>query len=137
MAKILAYPILLGAIALAVVTVLQLAFEKIVKIMIHIPDGQREERGFSLYLLQLFADLLFFVIIPALIYYWIYPVMPFSGFKTGIAVGIGAYILGSLPYATSLSLRIKIPAVLIVSTLFFNLIKLSCALGVMTQFVSY
>ena len=137
MAKILIYTFLLAAIPLVIVTVLQIVFEKATKIMKHIPEAQKEERGFSLYLLQFLSDLFFFVIIPAIIYYWVYPVMPFSGFKTGVAIGIGAYILGSLPYATSLSLRIKVPPVVIVSTLFFNLLKLSCTIGIITQFMNY
>ena len=137
MAKILIYTFLLAAIPLVVVTILQIVFEKTARIMKHIPEAQKEERGFSLYLLQFLCDLFFFVIIPSIIYYWVYPVMPFSGFKTGVAIGIGAYILGSLPYATSLSLRIKVPSVMIVSTLFFNLLKLSCSIGVITQFMNY
>lgn len=137
MAKILIYTFLLAAIPLVVVTILQMIFEKVSKIMRHIPENQKEERGFSLYLLQFLSDLFFFVIIPSIIYYWIYPVMPFSGFKAGVAIGIGAYILGSLPFATSLSLRIKVPAVVIVSNLFFNLLKLSCTIGIITQFMNY
>lgn len=135
MSGILLKTVLLGALPLLVITLLQIILEKMLKI---VPEITKDAgRAFSIYLVQFISDLLFFVIIPAMAYFWIYPVMPFSGYKAGIAIAIGAYILGSLPYATNISLRIKIPAILIVTTLFFNLLKLTAALGVVTHFLSF
>ena len=101
MFKILLTTILLGLIPLFILTILQYLLEKFLKIKSHIPENQTELDGLALYSLQFFSDLLFFVIIPTLAYFWLYPILPFAGYKTGIAVGISAYILGSLPYATN------------------------------------
>lgn len=136
MDKYFALTVLYGAVPLLVVTILQAIIERILKLREHIQPEGRNEWGFGMYFFQLIFDLFFFVILPALVYFWINPIMPFSGFRAGIAVGIGAYILGSLPYATCLSLRIKIPSVLIVSTLFFNVIKLTASLGVVTYYIN-
>jgi hypothetical protein len=136
MDKIFALTILYGAIPLLAVTIIQAIVEAVLKIHENIPEENRNDRSLGLYFFQFISDLLFFVILPALVYFWVNPVIPFTGFRAGVAVGIGAYILGSLPYATNLSLRIKVPAALIVSTLFFNLIKLTASLGVITYYIS-
>ena len=137
MAKIFILTIIYGTIPLIIVSLIQIVVERTMKLHTYIPENLRSEKGSTLFILQFVSDLFFFVILPTLIYYWIYPIMPFSGYKSGVAVGIAAYVLGSLPYATSLGLRVKIPAPLIVSTLFFNLLKLTAALGVITQNLTY
>jgi hypothetical protein len=136
MDKIFALTILYGAIPLFVVTIIQAIIEGILKIHEYVPAESRNDRGFALYFFQFVSDLFFFVLIPALVYFWINPIIPFTGFRAGVAVGIGAYVLGSLPYATNLSLRIKVPSAMIVSTLFFNLIKLTASLGVITYYIN-
>ena len=137
MAKIFILTVVYGTIPLVIVSVVQAIIESSLKLHEHIPEDSRVGKGLELYLLQFISDLFFFVILPALVYYWVYPVMPFSGYKSGVAVGIAAYMLGSLPYATSLGLRLKLPTPLIVSTLFFNLLKLTAALGVITHYMNY
>jgi hypothetical protein len=136
MDKIFALTVLYGAIPLVVVTIIQVIVEAGLKIHESAPPEIRTDRGFGLYFFQFISDLFSFVILPALVYFWINPIIPFSGFRAGVAVGIGAYVLGSLPYATNLSLRIKVPSVVIVSTLFFNLIKLTAALGVVMYYIN-
>ncbi|NIP44151.1 MAG: hypothetical protein GWO41_05780 [candidate division Zixibacteria bacterium] len=137
MAKIFIITVIYGTIPLVIVSVIQAIIESSLKLHQQIPEESRAARGFELYLLQFVSDLFFFVILPTLVYYWVYPIMPFSGYKSGVAVGIAAYALGSLPYATSLGLRLKLPTPLIVSTLFFNLLKLTAALGVITHYMNY
>jgi hypothetical protein len=137
MGRIFISTMILGALPLLAVTLLQVIVEKLLKISSHIKEKKENEIGFILYFMQFLSDLLFFVVIPSLVYYWIYPIMPFVGYKAGVAVALGAYILGSLPYATNLSLRVKIPAIVIVSTLFFNLLKLAGAMGVITHYLNY
>ncbi len=137
MAKIFILTVVYGTIPLVIVSIIQAVIERALKLHMHIPEESRTGRGFEVYFLQFISDFFFFVILPTLIYYWVYPIMPFSGYKSGVAVGIAAYILGSLPYATSLGLRLKLPTPLIVSTLFFNLLKLTAALGVITHYLNY
>ena len=124
MNKIIIYTVALGTAPLIAINIVQLIIEKIIKINAGIKDEHSVHYN-GIFMVQFLVDVLFFVVVPTLAYYWLYPVLPFVGFKAGVAVGIAAYILGSLPYAIQLSLRIKIPAILIVTTLFFNLIKLS------------
>ncbi|HEQ97772.1 MAG TPA: hypothetical protein ENO22_00325 [candidate division Zixibacteria bacterium] len=137
MAKIFLVTVIYGAIPLVIISIIQAITESLLKLHEYIPEDSRAGRGLELYLLQFISDLFFFVILPALVYYWVYPVMPFSGYKSGVAVGIAAYALGSLPYATSLGLRLKLPTPLIVSTLLFNLLKLTAALGVIIHYMNY
>jgi hypothetical protein len=137
MARIFFLTVLYGAVPLVIVSLLQVIIERALRLHTQIPEEIRTGRGAEIYLLQFISDFFFFVILPTLIYYWVYPIMPFSDYKSGVAVGIAAYILGSLPYATSLGLRLKLPTPLIVSTLFFNLLKLTAALGVITHYLNY
>ena len=136
MNKIIVYTIALGTAPLIAINIVQLIIEKIIRVNADIKD-EYNVRYSGVFMVQFLVDVLFFVVIPTLAYYWLYPVLPFVGYKAGIAVGIAAYILGSLPYAIQLSLRLKIPAILVVTTLFFNLIKLSAALGVITYYLNY
>ena len=136
MNKIIVFTIALGTAPLIAINIVQLIIEKIIRVNADIKD-EYNVRYNGVFMVQFLVDVLFFVVIPTLVYYWLYPVLPFVGYKAGIAVGIAAYILGSLPYAIQLSLRIKIPAILVVTTLFFNLIKLSAALGVITYYLNY
>lgn len=136
MNKIIVFTIALGTAPLIAINIVQLIIEKIIRVNADIKD-EYNVRYNGVFMVQFLVDVLFFVVIPTLVYYWLYPVLPFVGYKAGIAVGIAAYILGSLPYAIQLSLRIRIPAILVVTTLFFNLIKLSAALGVITYYLNY
>ncbi len=137
MTRIILMTFLYGAVPLVVVTLIQAVFESALGLNRMLDKDRRENKGFSLYFMQLISDLLFFVVLPALAYFWLYPVMPFTGFRAGVAIGIGAYVLGSLPYALNLSLRIKMPAALMLSTLFFNLLKITAALAAITHFIQY
>jgi len=137
MSGIVIYTILLGAVPLALITLIQYALERIIRLSREVPESQSEKSRPMLYILQFISDLIFFVIIPSAVYYWIYPILPFAGFRSGIALGVAAYILGSLPYAINLSLRIKIPATIILFTLFFNLLKVCGALAVITHYIVY
>jgi len=136
MNKIIIYTIALGTAPLIAINIIQLIVEKLIKINAEIKD-EASVRYSGIFVVQFLLDVLFFVVIPTLVYFWLYPVFPFVGFKTGVAIGLTAYVLGSLPYAVQLSMRIKIPPILIVTTLFFNLIKLSVALGVITHYLNY
>jgi len=126
-----------GALPLLGVTLLQALFENLLGLNKLLEKERCENKGATLYIMQFASDLLFFVVLPALAYFWLYPVMPFAGFRAGVAIGIGAYMLGSLPYALNLSQRVKIPPALILSTLFFNLLKLVAALGAITHYIKY
>lgn len=136
MNKIIIYTIALGTAPLIAINIVQLIIEKLIKVNAEI-KAENNVRYSGIFAVQFLVDVLFFVVIPTLAYFWLYPVLPFVGFKAGVAIGLAAYILGSLPYAVQLSLRIRIPAILIMTTLFFNLIKLSVALGIITHYLNY
>ena len=76
-----------------------------------------------------FFDLLFFSLLPGLIFIFFYPVVPLSGFHFGVALGVSGFLLGAGPAYVILSLRKERSAAATVYDAFFHLCKMLVCFG--------
>ena len=109
--KLLGYCIVVGAVYLIVINLIWNKLEKFVPTLKGFPNDLIEDRNPAWFVSNFVIDFIFFVLLPAIIYGWFYTVLPFSGLRGGISVGLYLFLFGIIPVATIIMFRIKIPAV--------------------------
>ncbi len=121
-----------AGIGVALVLVIQLALEKVLRFSSIIPEPIREERG-KMWLIFVFViEIIMYAIAPTIFYFWIYTLLPFFSYRAGIAVALFLYIFGTLPFAIGVATRIKMPGGVLTFSFFFNLLKLTVGWGTVT-----
>jgi len=109
--KLLGFCIAVGAVYLIIFNLIWNRFEKIVPTLKGFPKEQIEERNSAWFVSNFIIEFIFFVLLPAIIYGWFYTVLPFSGLRGGVSVGLYLFLFGIIPVTTIIMFRIKIPAV--------------------------
>lgn len=125
-----------ASVVVCIFILVQLTFEKMFGFYSLIPEQLREERGKLWVLVLIAVEVMLYAIGPTVFYFWIYTLLPFFSFRAGIGVAIFLYMFGSLPYALSLALRMKIPGGVLIFTLFFNLLKLTACWATITYLMN-
>jgi hypothetical protein len=82
------------------------------------------------WILLLLMEFLFYVTIPTVSYSFFYLVVPFSGIRAGLAATLFAFVLGAVPIAMGLSVRVKLPMPYLMFMLLGYLLKLGGALAI-------
>ena len=130
--KLLGFCIVVGAVYLIAINLIWNKLEKFVPTLKGFPRDLVEDRNPAWFVSNFIIEFIFFVLLPAIIYGWFYTVLPFSGLRGGISVGLYLFLFGIIPVATIIMFRIKIPAVyflyLLVGT-FFKVIGLMAIIG--------
>ncbi len=108
--KLLAYCILLGAAYLIIIDILWNKFENMVPTLHGFPKDLIEEKNAAWFISTFIIEFVFLVLLPAVIYGWFYTILPFSGIRGGMAVGLYLFLFGIVPLAAFILFRIKIPA---------------------------
>jgi len=108
--KLLAYCIVLGGVYLIIIDFLWNKFESVVPTLRGFPKELIEDKNAAWFVSSFIIEFIFFVLLPAVVYGWFYTVLPFSGIRGGIAVGLYLFLFGIVPLATLVMFRIKIPA---------------------------
>ena len=108
---LLGYCIAAGAVYLIVFNLIWNKLEQFVPTMQGFPKNLIEEKTPAWFVSNFIIEFIFFVLLPAIIYGWFYTVLPFSGLRGGISVGLYLFLFGIIPIATVIMFRIKIPAV--------------------------
>ncbi len=109
--KLLGYCIVVGAVYLIAINLIWNKLEKFVPTLKDFPKDLVEEKNPAWFVSNFVIEFIFFVLLPAIIYGWFYTVLPFSGLRGGISVGLYLFLFGIIPVATIIMFRIKIPAV--------------------------
>ena len=78
-----------------------------------------------------FFDLLFFVLLPGMVLVVFFPVLPFSGFRSGVALGLLGFLLGAGPAYVYLRVRKERPLAVTVHDMFFHLCKMLVCFGLL------
>ncbi len=107
--ELMIYCLLAGAVYLLIIDLIWNWLERIVPLFDNFPKELLEEKGLFWFFSCYIVELIFFVMMPSIIYGWFYAVLPFSGVRGGIAVALFALIFGMIPLAVLISFRIKIP----------------------------
>jgi len=68
-------------------------------------------------------NLLFFVMIPGMIYAWFYPIVPFSGYRAGLFMAICLYLLAAAPTIAAYRLQMPVRTGAVMGHLFWLLLK--------------
>ena len=81
-----------------------------------------------------FSDLVFYTLIPGVILVLAYPILPFSGYRAGLALAFVAALLGTIPFAVMLVVRQQRRIPNTVHDLFFQLCKMFLCFGLIGAF---
>lgn len=77
-------------------------------------------------------NILFFVMIPGMIYAWFYPVVPFSGYRAGLFMAICLYLLAAVPTIAAYRLQMPVQTGAVMGHLFWLLLKYILVYGALT-----
>lgn len=123
--ELLVYCFVVGAVYLLAADGLFIFLENKIGIARSIPESMREETGIGWFATNYVIELLFFVTIPAMGYSFLYVILPFSGIRAGMSVGLVAFTLGAVPLLMGLSMRMKLPMQYLLFSLLGYFVKLS------------
>jgi len=126
--ELLIYCFVTGSIYLLAADGLFILLENKLAVESSIPEPMREETGIGWFVTNYIMELLFFVAIPSMGYSFLYVVLPLSGIRAGMAVGLIAFILGAVPLLMGLSTRMKLPMQYLLFSLLGYLVKLAGSL---------
>nr|MBN2277796.1 hypothetical protein [candidate division Zixibacteria bacterium] len=127
--KLLSYCLILGGAYLIIIDLIIGRLEKRVPLLGDFPRELVEDKNFAWYFYNFIVEFIFFVMMPAVIYDRFYTVMPFSGIRGGMAVGLFLFVFGMVPLAILHIFRIRIPAVFILYQLLGMMLRV---IGTMT-----
>ncbi len=129
-AELIAYCLILGGVALAVVTLLHELMGRYLRMTRDMPASIMEPTSAGWYLVNFVMEYLFIVAVPTFAYSIIVVVLPLSGIRPGLAAAVLAFTLGAVPAVLALSVRVKLSMVYLMYILFGILIKLAAVLAV-------
>jgi hypothetical protein len=104
--------------------------ERRLKLAAALPQQLVEKGSAAVTLANFVLELLFYVVIPTVVYSFFYYVLPFYGVRAGLASALFAFLLGSAPAVMGLSIRVKLPMPYVLYQLFAGLIKLLGSLAI-------
>ena len=78
-------------------------------------------------------NLLFFVMIPGMIYAWFYPIVPFSGYRAGLFMALSLYLLAAAPTIAAYRLQMPERTGAVMGHLFWLLMKYILVYCALTQ----
>jgi hypothetical protein len=90
-----------------------------------IPESLVEQSNLSWFILNFIMEFLFYSAIPSIGYSFFYLILPFEGFKAGLAAALFALILGGVPIIMIISVRLKLPLAYLTFTLLGYFVKLA------------
>ena len=127
--KLLGFCFIIGAVYILIIDFIWNKLENYVPTLRGFPKDLIEEKNAAWFVSSFIVEFIFFVLLPAVVYGWFYTVLPFSGVRGGIAVGLYLFLFGYIPLAVIVMFRIKIPAVYFLYQLLGMFIRV---LGAMT-----
>jgi len=121
--RLIIYCLVCGAVYLAIIDIVWSYIERFIPTFAHFPKELVEHKTLSWYFSSFIVEFIFFVLMPAVVYGWFYSVIPFSGLRGGMAVGLYLFFFGMIPLAMLILFRIRIPAVYVLYQLVGLFIK--------------
>jgi hypothetical protein len=82
---------------------------------------------------RLLVNLLFFVLTPAVLYAWFYPLVPFSGYRAGLFLGWSFFLLAVAPSFAVYRLQVPDRTSSLLGHLFWLLLKYLLVYSVLTE----
>ncbi len=128
--ELLGWCVVGGAVYLLIIDFIWNALERYVPTLQNFPKELIDAKGVTWFVCNYIVELIFFVLMPSVIYGWFYAIIPFSGIRGGVALGLLLLVFGMVPHAILISFRIKLPVVFILFQLLGMLIKICGALAI-------
>lgn len=125
--RLLAYCLVCGAIYLIVVDLVWSRLERLVPTLKNFPENLVEPKNPSWFVYNFVVEFIFFVLVPSVVFDWFFTIMPFSGIRGGVALGLFLFLFGMIPFAILHLFRIRVPAVHVLYQLLGLLIKIAGA----------
>jgi hypothetical protein len=89
------------------------------------------------FLPPLLLNFVFIVMLPAVIYAALYPILPFTSFRSGFFIALFIFAVGVLPVQIRNYNQFKLSTVLTAFELFWNLLTLLASIGTITYLYHY
>jgi hypothetical protein len=122
--ELIVYCLVLGGVALLVVTALHEWLGKLMKLSRGAPSELIEPTSPAWYLSNFVMEYLFLVAIPTFAYSIFVVALPLSGVRPALAAAVMAFTLGAAPTLLAVSARIKLPVTYLLYILMGVLLKL-------------
>lgn len=127
---LLFYCVLWAGAYLLVLSLLLDFVERKLKLSAALPEAMIESTGLTWTFTNFLMEVLFYVAIPTIVYSFFYYLLPFYGVRAGLAAGLFAFGLGSVPALMGLAVRVKLPMPYMLYILFSILLKLVGCLAI-------
>lgn len=124
------YCLISGAIYLLIVDLVWNRLESFLPTSGDFPPGFFEQKSLSWFASCFIVEFIFLVLMPTAIYDRFYMVIPFSGIRGGVSVGLFLFMFGVAPFAILLLFRMKLPAVYVLYQVLGMLIRIIGALAI-------
>lgn len=131
--RFILYCFLASGVYLLVMSLILEWIERALKLRAGIPENMCERTGFGGVFSNFVLEAVFYVAIPTLVYSFFYFMIPFSGFRAGMAGTLFAFVLGTAPTVIGLSMRVKLP----LPYLLFMMLSVLLKLGGSMMIIAY
>lgn len=134
--ELLLYSLAAGSAWLILVSFAHYKIGRWIRVSREVPPELLDDSGLPGMAIQFFMELVFLVLIPTLAYSLFSMILPLTGLRTGIAIGLIAFTLGAAPCVISLSMQLRFSLLFLVYFLVGMLIKLLGSLGIIAYLYS-
>lgn len=124
--------IVISGIALAILEYLRVVFAQRLARRLDLGDSV-EIRLLASYL----VNFVFCVMLPAVVYSALYPILPFTSFRSGFFIALFVFGVGQLPLTIRAYNQFRLSSALTAFELFWNLLTLLVTIGTITYLYHY
>ncbi len=128
--KLLLTALLWAGAALFIFEIIWYQVERRLKLLKHMPSQILEDTGPGFFISKFIMQLAFLVVVPTVAYSWFYVLVPFYGVRAGVAMAIFIFVLGVVPFAVTVLMRIKLPLSFMLFQMAGYLLKIIIVYGI-------
>jgi len=128
--RLLLTALLWAGLALFVFELIWYQIERRLKLLKDMPSQVLEDTGVGFFISRFIMQLAFLVVVPTVAYSWFYVLVPFYGVRAGVAMALFIFILGIVPFAVIVLMRIKLPLSFMLFQMAGYLLKIIIVYGI-------
>ena len=128
--RLLLTALLWAGSALFVFELIWYQIERRLKLLKDMPSQVLEDTGVGFFISRFIMQLAFLVVVPTVAYSWFYVLVPFYGVRAGVAMAIFIFVLGVVPFAVTVLMRIKLPLSFMLFQMAGYLLKIIIVYGI-------
>lgn len=130
--KLLLVSFFWAGLALFIFELVWYHLEKRLDLLSKLPPELLEQTGLGYFISRFVMQFAFLVAVPSTVYSWFYVLLPFYGLRAGIGVAVSLFLLGIVPFAIWILMRIKLPLSYILFQMAGYLLKLILIYGIIS-----